>query len=97
MAENTVLSSFLDPTDYSVQTFGAMTNLTAEEEVPVRTLDSIAPEVMEDLPDARVFLKLDTQGWDLEVLRGAEGSLSIGPRSSPTSKARASSSRAFSP
>ena len=71
VAENAVLSSFLEPSDYSRQTFGAMTNVVEEEVVPVRTVDSVAPEVMGAGP-ARIFLKLDTQGWDLEVIRGAE-------------------------
>lgn len=76
VAENAVLSSFLDSSEYSVETFGPMTGVAKEEVVPVRTVDSIAAEAMDGISDARVYLKLDTQGWDLEVLRGAEDSLS---------------------
>jgi FkbM family methyltransferase len=76
VADNTVLSSFLESSDYSVEAFGRKhTAVTAEENVSVRTIDSIATDVMEDLPDARVFLKLDTQGWDLEVMEGAQNFL----------------------
>ena len=41
------------------------------EAVPVKRLDGL------DLvgPDARVLLKTDTQGWDLEVIEGAAGCL----------------------
>ena len=74
--ENDVLSSFLEPSDYSVRTFGAMSKVVGEEVVPVRAIDSIAPEIMDGISDARIFLKLDTQGWDLEVVRGAEDVLS---------------------
>ena len=30
---------------------------------------------MERIPEPRAYLKLDTQGWDLQVLAGAERSL----------------------
>jgi FkbM family methyltransferase len=76
VAETDVFSSFLEPSSYGVETFGRMTSLTAEQVVPVRRLDSVAPEVMNGIPSERIFLKLDTQGWDLEVLRGAEKMLS---------------------
>jgi hypothetical protein len=33
-------------------------------------------EVVGPLKDPRAFLKIDTQGWDLQVLAGAEGCLS---------------------
>jgi FkbM family methyltransferase len=43
----------------------------AKEEVDVRTLD----EVLEGLPDARIFLKVDTQGFERQVIQGASASL----------------------
>jgi FkbM family methyltransferase len=76
VARNPVLSSFLDRSAYSIQTLGGKTNVRGEEVVTVRTVDSIATEIMDGGADARVFMKLDTQGWDLEVLRGAEDLLS---------------------
>ena len=42
------------------------------ERVTVRRLDDVFEECIEGLADPRVFLKIDTQGWDLEVLRGSE-------------------------
>ena len=41
------------------------------ETVRVRRLDSVLDEVLADLDDPRIFLKLDTQGFDLNVIRGA--------------------------
>jgi Methyltransferase FkbM domain len=49
--------------------FGA--NLLAGD--VVRRLDNVLPEIVES--GERIFLKMDTQGWDLEVLRGASGVL----------------------
>lgn len=43
------------------------------EDVPMTTVDAIVAEHAG--PDDRVFLKSDTQGYDLEVLRGATASL----------------------
>jgi FkbM family methyltransferase len=43
--------------------------------VRVRRLDSVFPECVRGLENPRVLLKLDTQGWDLEVLRGAQTTL----------------------
>ena len=45
------------------------------EQIEVRRLDGLLPELLEGLSEGRVFLKMDTQGFDLEVLAGAEGVL----------------------
>ena len=45
--------------------------MTHTEEVDIRTLNDVWNESLGTLPRSRVFLKLDTQGWDLEVLKGA--------------------------
>jgi len=44
----------------------------AVQEVEIRRLDSLFPALVEKIPNPRVFLKMDTQGYDLEVLAGAE-------------------------
>ena len=44
-----------------------------EELVQVRRLDGMLPELLKQLRCSRVFLKMDTQGFDLEVFRGAAG------------------------
>jgi len=45
------------------------------EDVTVSTLDSRFDEFVSGLAAPRVFLKIDTQGYDLEVLKGARGVL----------------------
>ncbi len=52
-----------------------VTDVVRTEAVPVRRLDSILDEALGGRQDARVFLKCDTQGFDLKVLAGASGSL----------------------
>jgi FkbM family methyltransferase len=49
---------------------------TAEiEHVQVRRLDEMFGSIVRGIDNPRAYLKLDTQGWDLEVLSGAAGCL----------------------
>jgi hypothetical protein len=41
-----------------------------EEVVSVRRLDEVLEEVVQDFNSKRIFLKMDTQGYDLEVFKG---------------------------
>jgi hypothetical protein len=43
------------------------------ESVMLKRLDEIFTDITEHIPQPRVYLKMDTQGWDLEVLKGASG------------------------
>lgn len=64
-------SSFLAPTTSAVDQFAEWNSIEHEESVPVRRLDT----VLRTLPSLhgldRPYLKMDTQGFDLEVVRGA--------------------------
>ncbi len=75
VAQNSVLSSFLEPSAYAVRELGAMTDTVVQESVTVRSLDSVIEECLEGIPQPRIFLKTDTQGWDLEVMHGAQATL----------------------
>ena len=47
------------------------------ENVQLRTLDAVLDEIRIQYDvERRLFLKMDTQGYDLEVIKGAEKSLS---------------------
>ena len=63
------LSSMLPPSDFGKQRFPTMRETRAEE-VPVRRLDGLLDSLLADIPGPRVFLKLDTQGFDLAVFEG---------------------------
>jgi len=75
------LSSLLPATAYGRQRFRALREADgATVDVPVRRLDVVlddllAPVVAAGVPHPRLFLKLDTQGFDLEAFRGAAGRL----------------------
>ena len=62
-------SSFRPLSAYGRETFEEL-DVSGEERVPVRTLDALWPELI-GAESRRVFLKTDTQGWDIHVYRGA--------------------------
>jgi FkbM family methyltransferase len=66
-----LLSSFLEPSEFSGEVFGAESEVVCREAVPVRRLDRLLPELWPEPAPRRIFLKTDTQGFDLEVIEGA--------------------------
>jgi FkbM family methyltransferase len=80
VSHRTTMSSFLRPDTVGLTRLGYrhlvdVTDVVRTETVTVRRLDSIIGEVLEGRSDARVFLKCDTQGFDLKVMAGARRSL----------------------
>jgi FkbM family methyltransferase len=73
--EGSVFNSFLKPTEDGSKRFHKETRIVGTEKVAVRRLESVIDEILADRA-ARIFLKVDTQGYDLEVIRGAGRQLS---------------------
>ena len=65
--QSTVISSLLNPLDPPAG--------MRCETVEVRRLDDLFASLTEAMAEPRVFLKMDTQGYDLQVFQGAEGCL----------------------
>lgn len=63
------LSSFLSPTTQFVDFLAGGQEIVKEIRVLVRRLDTVGADLLPD-QNAKVYLKLDTQGYDLNVLRG---------------------------
>jgi methyltransferase, FkbM family len=73
ITRKSVNSSFREP-DPQLQTKVASAEVCAKHLVKVRKLDTILPSLIN--PGDRVYLKIDTQGFEKEVLMGAASSLS---------------------
>ncbi len=68
-------SSFLTPSHSATSRFEAINRVSDKVEVEVRALDDVLPGLRRDLGFSRPYLKLDTQGFDLAVLKGGAASL----------------------
>lgn len=69
--DKTEFSSFLRPSIFSEDIFKDQVSINATEEVSIKTLDSMHDEIFRIENEPRIYLKMDTQGYDLEVLKGA--------------------------
>ena len=69
--KQSVFNSFLEPDRSRMAEFHARNTVDHEETVEVRRLDHLWVELERTHQIKNVFLKIDTQGYDMEVLRGA--------------------------
>ena len=70
LMQHSVFTSFLEPTNRSTDQFREGNAVTEVATVQARRLDSFLNNVPLP-PDPKIFLKCDTQGYDLRVIRGA--------------------------
>lgn len=66
----TEFSSFLKANDYCALRFGSGALRMKEEFVYIRRLDELLDIIVPDIESKRIFIKLDTQGYDVEVFKG---------------------------
>jgi FkbM family methyltransferase len=66
----TEMSSFLEASEYCTQGLGDGMTKTAEEVISIRRLEDVLDELVPDFDTKRTFLKMDTQGYDVEVFKG---------------------------
>lgn len=74
VAQGTHYSSFLTPNDAALSSHTPLA-VARPETVQVRRLDAVFADLTRSIQQPRVFLKMDTQGWDLEVFQGAQACL----------------------
>ena len=69
--ESREFNSFRKPVEDETDAFKNWNKVVGTKEVLVETLSDIMPALREEHRFTRPFLKMDTQGFDLEVFRGA--------------------------
>lgn len=75
VASETTLTSFLSPNAALNEGLWGDGSIARTEIAQIRTLDDVLAAAGIDCKRKRVYLKLDTQGFDLEVLKGATKSI----------------------
>lgn len=66
------LNSFLAPRTDAVKGFWHDDSVTHDETVRIRRLDDVYADLRSEFKIEAAYLKLDTQGYDLEVIKGAQ-------------------------
>jgi FkbM family methyltransferase len=74
VSNQTVFSSMLKVNDYCTQYFGVSPEVK-QEVVSVRRLDTLLNELIPNIQSRRIFVKMDTQGQDVEVFKGLRNRL----------------------
>ncbi|MFG2127049.1 FkbM family methyltransferase [Streptomyces sp. NPDC048751] len=64
------MNSVLPPSDYGKDRYLRFAK-SETEEIQIRRLDGMMEKALDGITDPRPFLKMDTQGYDLEVFAGA--------------------------
>ncbi|MBV1930058.1 MAG: FkbM family methyltransferase [Gammaproteobacteria bacterium] len=72
--ESSDLSSMLPPNQFGAEKYQKIKVLRTET-VPVDTVDNFLSKTLQDKGKNRILLKMDTQGFDLSVFKGATASL----------------------
>jgi FkbM family methyltransferase len=74
---DSVFSSFLPPENKEAPQFTGFNDVSRSETISLRKLSSVLQEQRHNLPaELRIFLKMDTQGFDLEVMKGIDSFVS---------------------
>jgi FkbM family methyltransferase len=71
LAKDTEFSSFLVPDNTATPEFADTNRVVRTVSAEVRTFDDVFPEIQSLTRCNRPFLKLDTQGFDIQVMKGA--------------------------
>lgn len=74
--ETTEFSSFYRPAHDKIQSLMNKNKIARTEFVKIERLDKILPEIIKNHNVSNIFLKMDTQGYDMEVLEGLGDSYS---------------------
>ena len=74
VTRDSAFSSFYQPSTYALNRW-ELAKIESRITVDVKRLDTFHAEVLSEFDTHRMFLKMDTQGHDLEVFKGATGVL----------------------
>lgn len=71
ISKKSVFSSILETNNFGKTKFSESIGIVEKQSIQIKKLDAILPELIKDIEDKNIFLKLDTQGYDIKVINGA--------------------------
>lgn len=75
VSKKSVFSSILEASDFGKTKFSESIGIIEKQQIQINKLDSVLPKLVNDIESKRIFMKLDTQGYDTKVLSGATQTL----------------------
>jgi FkbM family methyltransferase len=72
---NADFNSLLNLRHGAEQAYSLKTALRSQLTIQLRRLDTVLPALIQEIPSPRIFMKMDTQGHDVSVVKGASGIL----------------------
>ena len=76
VAASSDFSSFMDVNEYGMDKYAERFSVVTKETVPVRRLDDVIADHVDNLDSAKIHVKFDTQGFDHVAAEGAAHVLS---------------------
>lgn len=76
ISNKTVFSSILDTNEFGKSNFSDSIKVVEKQTITIKRLDDVICELVNELDKKKIFLKLDTQGYDNHVILGARNTLS---------------------
>lgn len=73
--KSSAFNSFLEPNDSETDLFNERNSVIKTVSIETKRLDEMFADIQSKHPFKNAFLKIDTQGFDLEVFEGASGCL----------------------
>jgi FkbM family methyltransferase len=75
VSSKTVFSSILNTNEFGRSNFSDSIKVIDKQTITIKRLDDVICELVEELDKKKIFIKLDTQGYDNHVILGAKNTL----------------------
>jgi len=75
VSNKTVFSSILDTNEFGRSNFSDSIKVIDTQTITIKKLDDVIPELINEFDQKKIFLKLDTQGYDNHVILGGKNIL----------------------
>ena len=75
ISSKSVFSSILDTNEFGHANFSDSIQVIDKQTITIKRLDDVIKELIDEIDTKKIFLKLDTQGYDDRVMHGAVNTL----------------------